>query len=105
MSDATLKAVGADRFVLSGPVVFATAGELLEASRSLFEGRPTVTVDLAGVSNVDSAALALMLEWLRQARTERRQILYTGMPQKLRAIARLSGVEDILATGDHPSGS
>jgi phospholipid transport system transporter-binding protein len=85
-------------------VSFATAGPLLEASRGVFAGTDAVTVNLSGVTRVDSAGLALLLEWLRQARSERRAIQFTALPDKLLAIARLSGVDGLLQDG-YPASS
>ena len=95
-----LASAGAGLVTVKGPVTFATAGVLLGSSRALFAGQAAVTVDLREVTNVDSAGLALLLEWLRRARAERRAIKYQGIPDKLFAIARLSGVEALLK-GDY----
>jgi phospholipid transport system transporter-binding protein len=86
-------------FAVTGPVTFATAGALLEAGRSLFVGHTAIAVDLRGVSRVDSAGLALLLEWMRQAKADRRTMTFTGLPDKLLAIARISGVDGLLADG------
>lgn len=87
-------------FAVAGPVTFATAGDLLEAGRARFAGQPAVVVNLKNVSRVDSAGLALLLEWLRRARAERQAMTFTDLPDKLLAIARLSGVDGLL-TGDY----
>ncbi|MEO7387682.1 MAG: STAS domain-containing protein [Gammaproteobacteria bacterium] len=86
-------------FALVGPVTFATAGRLLEVGRAQFAGQASLTVNLKSVKPVDSAGLALLLEWLRQARAERRAMKFTDLPDKLRAIARLSDVEALLNDG------
>ena len=98
--EAELRAAGDGRYVLRGPVVFATAAGLLETSRRLFGNEPQLTVDLSEVTRVDSAALALLLEWLRRARAEGRGLRYEGLPEKLHAIAALSGVQKLLEAGD-----
>ena len=82
---------------VEGPVTFDTAGSLLDAGQALFAGQPTMTVHLGRISGVDSAGLALLLEWKRQARAEGRTVVFEGMPEKLLSIARLSGVEGLLA--------
>lgn len=104
MTGPSLTSSGAGLIVVKGPVTFATAGTLLDTGRALFAGQPTVTVNLREVTNVDSAGLALLLEWLRQARAERRAVLFQGVPDKLLAIARLSGVEALLTDGYSPAG-
>lgn len=95
----TLRATGPGLFAVTGPVTFATAGALLDAGRGQFEGQSTIAVNLKGVSRVDSAGLALLLEWLRQARAGRRAMTFTDLPDKLLAIARLSGVDGLLTDG------
>jgi len=98
-----LRADGPGRLTVTGPVTFATVGDLLRASQSLFLDQKAVTVDLGAVTSVDSAGLALLLEWLRRARSDGRTVTYSGLPEKLVAIAKLSGVQTILAAGSGPA--
>jgi phospholipid transport system transporter-binding protein len=69
---------------------------LLKAGNSLFAGNAGVCLDLSKVTRVDSAALALLIEWLRQAEHTGHTLQFTGMPDKLRSIARLTGTDEIL---------
>lgn len=105
LAEPSLTAAGAGLIAVKGPVTFATAGALLAAGRTLFAQHPAVTVNLSEVADVDSAGLALLLEWLRQARAERRAVAFQAVPDKLLAIARLSGVEALLTDGYSPVGS
>lgn len=91
-----LQADGSGRIGVAGPVTFATAGELLMASQGLFTGHKAITVDLAGVTSVDSAGLALLLEWLRRANAEGYSVNFASIPDKLVSIAKLSGVDEML---------
>ena len=100
-----ITSIGAGLVAVKGPVTFATAGELLKASRAVFNDQAAVTVSLEGVTSVDSAGLALLLEWLRQAKVDARSVRFLGIPEKLLAIARLSGVEALLTGGYSPAGS
>lgn len=97
MTAASLEPAGDGRFLVRGPVVFATAGELLAASEKLFNGNGALQIDLSAVSDADSAGLALLIEWLRMGRGGARPVSFTGIPDKLEAIARLSGVDGMLA--------
>lgn len=92
-------ATGPGAFSVTGPVTFATAGILLEAGRAQFHGHPAISMNLKEVSRVDSAGLALLLEWLRQARADGRSMTFSALPEKLLAIARLSGVDGLLTAG------
>ena len=96
MNTAAIEAAGDGTFRVTGPVVMATAGELLETSRQLFPATGDLQIDLSGVTQVDSSALALLIEWLRQARQRNHSIRIEGAPDKLLSIARLTDVQDII---------
>jgi phospholipid transport system transporter-binding protein len=85
------------RLVLSGAVTLGNAAALLdEGKRHLAEG--VQTVDLGEVTEMDSALLALLLAWLREARLHDRTLVFTNLPESLRTIARLYGVDRLLPT-------
>ena len=86
------------RMLLSGPVTLANVASLLdEGRRHLAEG--VQTVDLGEVSEMDSALLALLLAWLRDAKGREQPIAFAHLPESLRTIARLYGVDRLLPTG------
>jgi phospholipid transport system transporter-binding protein len=55
-----------------------------------------LVVDLSGVSEVDSSALSLLLEWQRTARAAGRVIAFTHLPANLKSLADLYGVSELL---------
>lgn len=84
-----------DRLVVSGAVTLARVAALLEQGRAQIQAGARV-VDLAGVTELDSSALAMLLAWLREARARDRELAFTGFPGGLTAIARLYGVDGLL---------
>ncbi len=81
--------------VLSGPVTLANAAALLEEGRRhVDEG--VQTVDLGEVSEMDSALLAVLLAWLREAKSRNVALQFARLPESLRTIARLYGVDELL---------
>ena len=83
------------RIVVSGPVTLANvAGLLEEGRRHLEEG--VRTVDLGEVTEMDSALLALLLAWLRDAKSRHQEIAFANLPESLQTIARLYGVHSLL---------
>jgi phospholipid transport system transporter-binding protein len=83
------------RMIVAGPATLANAAALLEEGRRhLAEG--VQTVDLGEVSEMDSALLALLLAWLRDARQHERPLAFAHLPESLRTIARLYGVDRLL---------
>ena len=84
-----------DRCALQGPVNMANVESLLEEGSRQIAGAQ-VTVDLAGVTEVDSSALSLLLEWQRQALRAGRSVRYLNVPANLRSLAALYGVTELL---------
>jgi phospholipid transport system transporter-binding protein len=83
------------RMLVSGPVTLANVAALLEEGRRhIAEG--VQTVDLGEVSEMDSALLALLLAWLRDATARTQPISFANLPASLRTIARLYGVDRLL---------
>lgn len=56
-----------------------------------------LTFDLASVRQADSAGLALLVDWLAAARSRGLRLRFAGPSPELRALARLSDVEELLA--------
>jgi len=86
------------RLVVSGAVTLGNAAALLEEGRRhLAEG--VQTIDLGEVNQMDSALLAVLLAWLRDARASERPLAFVNLPESLRTIAQLYGVDKLLPVG------
>jgi phospholipid transport system transporter-binding protein len=83
------------RFTLKGAVTLDNVLELREEGLRLFTA-PAVTLDLSGVTEVDSAALSLLFEWRRAALAADRVIQFVGLPENLRSLAQLYGVSELV---------
>jgi phospholipid transport system transporter-binding protein len=105
MSTGALNDLGEGRFAVVGAMSFETSGQLLAASKQTFFDYSVLEVDLSGVDEVDSAGLALLLEWVGWARNDIREIRFRDVPEKLRGIARISEVEELLDAGERWQGN
>ena len=96
MSAAQLKKVADDRLALSGKLSMESVPGLLRQMRW-----PTtsggLTLDLQAVERADSAGVALLVEWQREARRRQQVLHFQHIPSQMLAIARLSGVDELLA--------
>lgn len=81
--------------ILSGAITLANVAGVLEEGRRYLE-QGVRTVDLGEVTEMDSALLALLLAWLRDARSRKQEIAFANLPESLRTIARLYGVDELL---------
>lgn len=87
----------AGALVLEGPVNIHTVPGLVESIPSHLEAGVR-TIDFTRVTEVDSAAVALALEWRRSAAAGNFQITLSNVPETLRNLANLYGVADLLAS-------
>jgi len=87
-----------DRCTLKGPVTADNVVSLLAQGAERFTG-PRVTVDLSGVTEVDSSALSLLLEWKREADRKGREIRFRNLPASLKSLAELYGITELLGEG------
>lgn len=88
----------ADRLVLEGAVTLDSVPALLAQGLALID-RDEVRIDLAGVTNVDSSAVAMLLEWIRAARRAGRRVVYLNLGNSLESLVALYGVTDLLPQG------
>lgn len=84
-----------ERMVVDGALTLAQVAALLDEGKAAI-GAGARSVDLAGVGELDSSALALLLAWLREARRQGRELAFSNLPQGLTTIARLYGVAELL---------
>lgn len=86
------------RCTLRGPVTINNVVALLAQGNGLFTA-PEVTVDLEGVTEVDSTAVSLLLEWRREAGRHGRRIHFVNLSGNLTSLAKLYGVTEMLSEG------
>ena len=88
-----------EALALAGDLTFATIPDVLAQSAE-FEARTDLpdklVIDFVGVSGVDSSAVALLLEWRRQALRRSKTLVFTNLPANLVALAQLYGVADLI---------
>ena len=84
---------------VSGTLGFATAAEALRALNEALRAGDRSRLDLAGVRSCDSAGLACVLAVLATAREHGQAVSLQHVPEGLRTLAQVSGVEALLAPG------
>ena len=84
-----------DRLLLQGPVTITTVTALLAQARELL-APGVATLDFAAVTEVDSAAVALALECLREASRRQLALTLANLPAAMRNLADLYAVSNLL---------
>jgi len=95
---AVLTQVQPGQYRLQGSLNLNSVVRLLTQSEMMFHANtPAIGIDMGPVQRVESAGLALLVEWRRRAEKAGKTLNYQNIPDQLIAIARLSGVAEILA--------
>ncbi|MDP3483585.1 MAG: STAS domain-containing protein [Sulfuricella sp.] len=84
-----------DNYRIQGRITMANANALLTEGLKLFV-RDGLVVDLSQLEEVDSSAVSLVLEWLREAQRNQRKLRFTNLPDNLKSLATLYGVLDLI---------
>lgn len=92
----TLLDRGGIDYALVGELSFVTATEALKATEGVFENRDSARFDLASIDRADSAGVALLIEWVRRAEAAGCTLSYVNLPERVGAIAHVSGVMELL---------
>ena len=79
-----------------GALTIASVTAMCEAGKRHF-GDGDLVVDLAAVTEVDSAALSLLFEWRRAAREKNLRIAFRNLPESLKSLAELYGLTELVA--------
>jgi phospholipid transport system transporter-binding protein len=84
---------------LEGALTFVSLPGVL-AESAQFEARSdlpdVLTIDFSAITGVDSSAVALLLEWRRQALKRGKTLQFVNLPDNLMALAELYGVADLI---------
>jgi phospholipid transport system transporter-binding protein len=84
-----------DSLLLEGALTLGTVTELAGAVEEYLRQGAKV-VDFRGVTEVDSSAVALALDWQRQAAESNRGLRFANLPAAMQNLAKLYGVSELL---------
>ncbi len=80
---------------VTAPMYFSGATALLAAGRAAMTTEVR-EIDLAAIDDADSAALAVLFAWLRDAKSRNASLRIVNPPAGLMSLAALYGVDDFL---------
>lgn len=81
--------------MIKGPMSMSHVEALLAESATLDTAKE-VEIDLSAVSEVDTATISLLFEWLRHAHSCKCEVYYTNLPENLVSLAKLYGVLELI---------
>ena len=88
------------RWLVSGAMTMASINSLLAESAALPIAKE-LEIDLMDVSDVDTATISLLFEWLRQAHAHKCSVTFANLPLNLVSLATLYGVSELIPQSPH----
>jgi phospholipid transport system transporter-binding protein len=85
-----------DTLRVRGELNFASVADLWRATGPLFATDPPTRVDLGEVSHSNSDGVALLVDWLGQARHRQRALVFFNVPAQMRAIIQVADLDTVL---------
>ena len=97
MAETRITEEGEGRWQIEGELGFKSVSGILARAGRLMSSGENIEMDLKGVTRADSAGLALLIEWLREAERAGKSIVFVNVPVQMLSIARISGLDAILS--------
>jgi phospholipid transport system transporter-binding protein len=85
-----------DRLQVAGEINFVTAVSLWQESLPLLAKSNELIFNFSQVTTSNSAALALLLEWLKYAKQNNKSISFEQLPEQLVSIAKVAGLTNLI---------
>jgi phospholipid transport system transporter-binding protein len=83
-------------YSVQGVMTFDSVTDLWRQSMDMFSGEAVLQIDLAQVTHTDSAGLALLVEWMREASRQSARIDFLHLPAQMLALAEAANLEQVL---------
>ncbi len=85
-------------WALIGELIFTTVTQIYQQSLTYFQDSGSVpeSIDLGRITRVDSAGLALIIEWIRLGRKHDINIRFQNIPAQMTPLAKLCGVDHLI---------
>ncbi len=83
-------------YCVHGAMTFDSVTDLWRQSVDMFSDETILRIDLAQVTHTDSAGLALLVEWMREASRRGGRIELSHLPTQMLALADAANLEQVL---------
>jgi anti-anti-sigma factor len=85
-----------DILCVSGRIDLNNVIKACAEGRELIDTLAAVRVDLSGLEQADSTSLAMLIDWVRSAKAQHKDIGFSNMPQFMLDLGRVCGLDTIL---------
>ena len=96
VDDITITRSGDGEIHLKGELSYNNVSALYRQTIDLFKEEKDLRIDFSGVTRSDSAGVALLVEWLSEARDRNQPIQFINIPDQMLDVVRVSSLERVL---------
>jgi len=93
VTNLTLIKQDSGEFLLQGELTFSNINKKTVEIIKNHAQIPHLIIDLVQIDRADSAGLAFLIEWIKNAVKNKQQICFKNIPEQLLALAALSGFD------------
>jgi phospholipid transport system transporter-binding protein len=87
-----------NKIIIQGSVTVDNVVAMTKQGIASFDSNRLI-VDLAKVAEVDSSIVSMLLEWLREAKHQGRQLTFVNMTGSLENLIQLYGISEFIPLG------
>ncbi|WP_428355483.1 STAS domain-containing protein [Methyloprofundus sp.] len=84
-----------DQYIIKGDLTFSTINKASAKALNFAQSPSSINIDLQQLGKIDSAGLALLIEWIKFARAYQTQLRFDHIPAQLTALAKLCDISEI----------
>ncbi|OQK17118.1 hypothetical protein AU255_04245 [Methyloprofundus sedimenti] len=82
-------------YIIKGDLTFSTIDKTTMKVLNFQQSASIINIDLKQLGKIDSAGLALLIEWIKFARSYQTELRFENIPAQLSALAKLSDISEI----------
>ena len=88
-------ALTSGNYLIKGDLIFHNINKATTKILNFKQTSPVINIDLQQLGKIDSAGLALLIEWIKLSRTHKIELRFNNIPAQLSALAELSYISEI----------
>ncbi len=95
MRPASIQRIDDARFAISGDLVFETVPQASRAAAGLLDYQADADLDLQGIGQVNSAGIALLLDWYARYFRNSRKLRFQNIPSHLERLIKVNDLTGV----------
>jgi len=87
-----------NKIVVQGSITIDNVVTMTQQGIALFKDNRLSVLDLSKITDVDSAVISMLLEWLREAHKIDLSLQFANIPNSLASLIQLYGIAELIPT-------